>query len=76
MAESYLYVTAGLLIGIMVGLTGVGGGSLMTPLLILLFGQAPGVAVGTDLWFAAVTKIAATASFGFSWVVDCGTFRF
>ena len=70
MAEPYLYVTAGLLIGIMVGLTGVGGGSLMTPLLILLFGQAPGVAVGTDLWFAAVTKIAATASFGFSRRVD------
>jgi uncharacterized protein len=70
MVEPYLYVTAGLLIGLMVGLTGVGGGSLMTPLLILLFGQAPGVAVGTDLWFAAVTKIAATASFGFSRRVD------
>jgi len=70
MAQPYLYVFAGLVVGLMVGLTGVGGGSLMTPLLILLFGQAPGVAVGTDLWFAAVTKIAATASFGFSRRVD------
>jgi hypothetical protein len=39
-----------------VGLTGVGGGALMTPILVLLFGTAPAVAVGTDLWFAALTK--------------------
>jgi hypothetical protein len=45
----------------MVGLTGVGGGALMTPLLVLAFGQALAVAVGTDLWFAAITKIAAAA---------------
>jgi uncharacterized membrane protein YfcA len=47
---------AGFGVGIMVGLTGVGGGSLMTPILVLLFGVAPASAVGTDLWFAAVTK--------------------
>ena len=52
------YAAAGLGVGFMVGLTGVGGGALMTPLLVLAFGQAPAVAVGTDLWFAAITKIA------------------
>jgi uncharacterized protein len=52
--------TAGALTGIVVGLTGVGGGALMTPILLLLFGTAPMAAVGTDLWFAAITKIAAT----------------
>jgi uncharacterized protein len=69
-ADPYLYVAAGLLVGLMVGLTGVGGGSLMTPLLVLIFGQPPAVAVGTDLWFAAITKVAATASFGYSRRVD------
>jgi uncharacterized protein len=49
---------AGLCIGILVGLTGVGGGSLMTPLLILLFGIHPVTAVGTDLAYGAVTKTA------------------
>lgn len=49
-------VMAGLMVGTLVGLTGVGGGSLMAPLLILVFGVAPATAVGTDLWFAAVTK--------------------
>ena len=70
MADLFLYVAAGLLVGLMVGLTGVGGGSLMTPLLILVFGQSPTVAVGTDLWFAAITKVAATASFGYSRRID------
>ena len=70
MADPYLYVAAGLFVGLMVGMTGVGGGSLMTPLLILIFGQSPTVAVGTDLWFAAITKAAATASFGYSRRVD------
>lgn len=51
-----LNALAGLLVGIVVGLTGVGGGSLMSPLLILLFGIAPATAIGTDLWFAAITK--------------------
>jgi uncharacterized membrane protein YfcA len=48
---------AGFGVGVAVGMTGVGGGSLMTPLLVLLFGYAPASAVGTDLWFAATTKI-------------------
>lgn len=50
------HTLSGLLVGIMVGLTGVGGGSLMAPILILLMGVAPTTAVGTDLWFAAITK--------------------
>jgi uncharacterized membrane protein YfcA len=50
------YIIAGVLVGILVGLTGVGGGSLMTPLLVFLFGFNPTVAVGTDLLFAAITK--------------------
>ncbi len=51
-----LNAAAGFGVGLMVGLTGVGGGSLMTPILVLLFGVAPAAAVGTDLWFAALTK--------------------
>jgi uncharacterized protein len=43
-------------VGFLVGLTGVGGGSLMAPILILFFGFNPAVAIGTDLWFAAITK--------------------
>lgn len=52
---------AGLLVGVVVGITGVGGGSLMTPILVLIFGVAPQTAIGTDLLFAALTKIVATA---------------
>jgi uncharacterized membrane protein YfcA len=48
---------AGFAVGAAVGMTGVGGGSLMTPILVLLFGYAPVTAVGTDLWFAAITKM-------------------
>jgi hypothetical protein len=70
MADTPLYVAVGLLVGALVGLTGVGGGSMLTPLLMLLFGQSPAVAVGTDLLFAATTKLVATASFGFSRRVD------
>jgi uncharacterized protein len=70
MTDTPLYAAVGLLVGTMVGLTGVGGGSLMTPILVLLFGQSPAVAVGTDLLFAAATKLVATASFGFSRRVD------
>ncbi len=50
-------VVAGFGVGVAVGITGVGGGSLMTPILVLFFGFAPTTAVGTDLWFAAITKI-------------------
>jgi uncharacterized membrane protein YfcA len=56
------YVISGFAVGILVGLTGVGGGSLMTPLLALLFGISPSVAVGTDLAFASITKVAGTAA--------------
>lgn len=49
-------VLSGFGVGAIVGMTGVGGGSLMTPLLIGVFGLAPAVAIGTDLWFAALTK--------------------
>ncbi|HYD80037.1 MAG TPA: sulfite exporter TauE/SafE family protein [Paucimonas sp.] len=54
------YVVSGFAVGLLVGLTGVGGGSLMTPLLTLLFGVSPTVAVGTDLAFASITKSAGT----------------
>ena len=47
-----MLVAAGALTGLLIGLTGVGGGSIMTPLLLLVFGIAPMSAVGTDLWFA------------------------
>ena len=51
-----LYVLSGFCVGALVGMTGVGGGSLMTPVLILLFGVHPSTAVGTDLLYAAITK--------------------
>lgn len=50
------YIISGFMVGLLVGVTGVGGGSLMTPLLVFLFGFKPAVAVGTDLLFAAITK--------------------
>jgi uncharacterized membrane protein YfcA len=50
------YIASGFAVGLLVGMTGVGGGSLMTPLLTLLFGVTPSVAVGTDLAFASITK--------------------
>ena len=54
------FVVSGFAVGFLVGMTGVGGGSLMTPLLTLLFGVSPSVAVGTDLAFASLTKSAGT----------------
>lgn len=54
------YIVSGFAVGLLVGMTGVGGGSLMTPLLTLLFGVPPSVAVGTDLAFASITKTAGT----------------
>lgn len=53
----WMSTLAGFGVGAMVGITGVGGGALMTPILVLLFGMAPAAAVGTDLWFAALTKL-------------------
>ena len=59
-----LYSLSGLAVGILVGLTGVGGGSLMTPLLVLAFGVHPATAVGTDLLYAAATKTVGTGVHG------------
>lgn len=52
----WLYTLSGFLVGLVVGVTGVGGGSLMTPLLVLVFGISPATAVGTDLLYASLTK--------------------
>ena len=52
----YGFIVAGFMVGFLVGLTGVGGGSLMTPILLLFFHIKPAVAIGTDLLFASVTK--------------------
>ncbi len=65
-----LYTASGFAVGVLVGLTGVGGGSLMTPLLILLFGIHPATAVGTDLLYAAATKTAGSVVHGFNRTVD------
>ena len=66
----WLYPLSGFVVGVVVGLTGMGGGSLMTPLLILLFGMHPVTAVGTDLLYAAVTKTVGTASHSWRGNVD------
>ena len=65
-----LYSASGLGVGFLVGLTGVGGGSLMTPLLVLLFGIHPATAVGTDLLYAAATKATGTLVHGIKGSVD------
>lgn len=52
----FIHIAAGALVGLVIGLTGVGGGSLMTPILVLGFGISPAIAVGTDLLYAALTK--------------------
>ena len=60
--HDFAFIFAGFFVGIVVGLTGVGGGSLMTPILIFFFGVKPYLAVGTDLLFAAFTKMGGTVS--------------
>jgi uncharacterized protein len=70
-----VYSLAGFAVGVLVGLTGVGGGSLMTPLLILLFGIHPATAVGTDLLFAATTKTAGSLVHGLSRTIDWSVVR-
>jgi hypothetical protein len=65
-----LYSISGFCVGVLVGMTGVGGGSLMTPLLILLFGIHPATAVGTDLLYAAATKSAGTLVHGLNRNID------
>jgi len=52
----WMFTLSGFLVGLIVGVTGVGGGSLMTPLLVLFFGVSPATAVGTDLLYASLTK--------------------
>lgn len=55
-------IASGLGVGLIVGITGVGGGSLMTPLLLSVFKLNPAVAIGTDLWFAALTKLSGSVA--------------
>lgn len=64
------HAIAGALVGLLVGMTGVGGGSLMTPILVLAFGFAPTTAVGTDLLFASITKTVGGAVHGQRGTVD------
>jgi hypothetical protein len=64
------FVLSGFLVGLLVGQTGVGGGALMTPLLVLLFNVHPATAVGTDLLYAAATKSVGTAVHGLNHTVD------
>jgi uncharacterized membrane protein YfcA len=65
-----LYVLSGILVGGLVGMTGVGGGSLMTPILVLLFGMHPATAVGTDLIYASITKASGSVVHGYNRTVD------
>lgn len=65
-----LYVISGVLVGALVGFTGVGGGSLMTPILILVFGIHPSTAVGTDLLYASITKTAGSAVHGWNKTIN------
>jgi uncharacterized membrane protein YfcA len=67
---SVLYPSVGLGIGMLVGLTGVGGGSLMTPMLVLVFGIHPAVAVGTDLLQVSITKAAGSLVHGARNTID------
>ena len=64
------YVASGFVVGTLVGLTGVGGGSLMTPILILLFGIQPMTAVGTDLLYAAATKTGGSLVHGVNHTIE------
>jgi uncharacterized membrane protein YfcA len=65
-----LFMLSGFFVGLLVGQTGVGGGSLMTPILVLLFGIHPATAVGTDLLYASATKFAGTLVHGLNHTVD------
>ena len=68
--DSVAFILAGFFVGLVVGMTGVGGGSLMTPILIFFFGIKPYLAVGTDLLFAAVTKAGGSLSLARRKLVD------
>lgn len=65
-----LYALSGLVVGILIGMTGVAGGSLMTPALILIFNIHPVTAVGTDLLYASVTKTSGTFVHGYNGTID------
>ena len=65
-----LYSLSGFVVGMLVGMTGVGGGALMTPILILLFGIHPATAVGTDLLYAAATKTGGSLMHGYARSID------
>src|SRR4029077_16074152 len=65
-----LFALSGFFIGLLVGQTGMGGGALMTPLLILMFGVHPVTAVGTDLLYASATKSVGTLVHGINRTVD------
>ncbi len=65
-----MYPVSGLFVGFLVGLTGVGGGSLMSPILVLIFGIHPSTAVGTDLLYAATTKAFGTLAHNHTRSVD------
>ena len=65
-----LYMLSGFFVGLLVGQTGVGGGSLMTPILVLIFGVHPATAVGTDLLYASATKSVGTLVHGLNHTVD------
>ncbi len=69
-AINWLFSASGFAVGLLVGFTGVGGGSLMTPLLVLLFGFHPSTAVGTDLLYAGLTKSGGTLVHGLNRTVD------
>lgn len=70
MTINWMTCIAGFLVGALVGLTGVGGGSLMAPIMILFFGTAPATAVGTDLWFACITKVVGACIHGNKGTID------
>ena len=65
-----LYSLSGFFVGLLVGQTGMGGGALMTPLLVLLFGINPATAVGTDLLYASATKTVGTLVHGLNHTVQ------
>jgi hypothetical protein len=64
MSVQLLYIVTGFFVGLLVGQTGMGGGSLVTPILVLVFGVPPAAAVGTDLLYASITKMVGTAVHG------------
>ncbi|MBU0590555.1 MAG: sulfite exporter TauE/SafE family protein [Gammaproteobacteria bacterium] len=68
--EDFAFIFAGFFVGVVVGITGVGGGSLMTPILIFFFGVKPYLAIGTDLLFAAFTKMGGTVRLARARVID------